>query len=204
VDGPIADVRRIPPTWRDAAREWRRDAILRVRGREEFADARVERVISAKLAAVTAYTLALRTDDGCAVVPFDSLVGCELGTPADLEAATNRLDPSSTDLPVLPGMPAAEAKARELPRGVSIVTDGRVVTHVYVAAPYDRGVCGVQVGEKAEDALPRSSLFFGVEVVPSGDAERSRELVSESVDGIRVTAYVDRRGNVDILELSRR
>lgn len=206
VEAPIADVRRIPTQWRAMARTLRSDAIVRVRGFEEFPDARVERVFTATVASVTAYAVCVRLEDGCAVVPFESLVSLEEASRSDAAADSRRLEASAVELPVLPGAASADVQGKSLPDGVSFVSDGRSVTHVYVAAPYDRNVCGLRVGTAASEVLPYAEVNFGTEVMPKGGdpAERRRELISETVDGLRITAYVDARGTIGALEITRR
>lgn len=204
-DAPLAEVRRIPASWRQAAREMPVGADVRLRGFEDYADARVERVFTASLASITAFAISVRLDDGCAVVPFEALVSFDRATSADVKGAALRLEPAALDLPVLPGAKAAEAQALKLPEGIAFVTDGRVVTNVYVSPAYSRTVCGVQVGAPAAKTLAYSELHFGTEVIPKGESgERRRELISETVNGIRVTASVDAKGNVTAVQLSAR
>jgi hypothetical protein len=206
VDAPIAEVRRIPPHWRQPARELTAGAVVRVRGFEEYPDARVERVYTAPLASVTAWAVAVRLPEGSAVLPFDALVSLDPATSHDTRAATHRLAPEALELPLLPGAPAEAARAAKLPEGISFVTVGATVTHVYVGPTYARGVCGMQVGTVAAESMAVSELSFGTEVLPrtQGGPDRPRELISETVDGLRVTAYVDGKGHISALEISRR
>ncbi|MCE9634450.1 MAG: hypothetical protein K8T90_01990 [Planctomycetes bacterium] len=209
LDGPIAEVRRIPLQWRPMARTTAVGGRVRLRGGESYGDARVERSFASVVEAVTAYAVAVKTDDGCAIVPFDSVVAWEPATEADVFAAARRFTPESVGLPILPGMPAAAAHAllESLAKGISFVTDGTVVTHVYVAPPYARDVLGLRVGTSADENLSAAEIWFGTDVKPKpvddGD-DRARELISESVDGLRVTAYVDPKGPISAIEITRR
>ena len=53
-----------------------------------------------------------------------------------------------------PGGPGGVSEERRR-CGVSAVTDGRVVTHVFVTAPFDGEVFGIRLGERATEAIDR-------------------------------------------------
>lgn len=206
VDGPIADVRRVPAKWRDTARAIRADAVVRVRGFEDFPDVRIERVATAPLAALTAYTVAVRSDRGASVIPFESVVSLDVATPQDAANASRPAEIEGAHLPLLPGARAEDARGMELPAGVSFIGDRTTVTHVYVAPPCDATLWGLRLGDRIEDCLGSCDLYFGTEVSPrvEGGAPRSREYVSDSVPGMRVTVCTDARGTVSAIEIARR
>jgi hypothetical protein len=202
----IASVRRIPSEWRDKVRAALPGTVVRIRGAEDYPDARVERVYTAPLAAVTAYAVSVQLEDGCAIVPFDTLVSWESTAAMRTEFKPERFEPSTMNLPLLPGAAASSARAAEMPEGVSFVTDGSTVTHVFVAPPYARDVLGLRLGADAAQALLECELTFGTEVIPkvAAGVAPTRELISESVDGMRVTAYVNDGRQVSALEITRR
>lgn len=206
VDAPIADVRRVPTKWRETTQALKPSAVVRVRGFEEFPDARVERVTTAQVLALTAYAISVKTSTGAAVVPFDAVVSLDPATAQDASASLRAAEVEGGRVKLLPGTPVAEAAAMELPAGVSYIGNGTIVTHVYVSAPCEASLWGVHVGARMEDCTNFCELNFATEVTPRGDgaARRPKEFVSESVPGIRVTVCADSRGIVSAIELARR
>lgn len=202
---PLAEVRRIPGAAREKIREIKTGELVRVRGYEEYPDARIERSWTGPVESVTAFAICLRLDDGAAVVPFDSLVSLDKVL-ADLyrNQGPHAVPVEQAGLRVLPGMPPEEAGSA--PPGVSALNDGREVTHVYVAPPFEGSVFGVRVGCGVTEALSETDLEFTTEVLPKQDARgvRPKEMISESVDGLRVVVFVTPRDVVSAVEISRR
>ena len=155
---------------------------------------------------VTAFAICLRLADGAAVVPFDSLVSLDKVLAGAYRSTQGPVivSPDESGLRVLPGMPPEESGSA--PPGVSALHDGREVTHVYVAPPYEGSVFGVRVGRAVTDALSSTALEFTAEVLPKQDARgvRPKEMISESVDGLRVVVYVSPQDVVSAVEISRR
>jgi hypothetical protein len=205
VTAPLAEVRRIPGAAREKIREIKTGELVKVRGYEDFPDARIERTWTGPVESVTAFAICLRLDDGAAVVPFDSLVSLDkVLVDSYRSQAPTVVSADESGLRVLPGMPPAESGSA--PPGVSALNDGREVTHVYVAPPYDGSVFGVRVGRGVSDALSGTALEFTAEVLPKQDARgvRPKEMISESVEGLRVVVYVTPQDVVSAVEISRR
>lgn len=204
-EGPIGDVRRIPGAAREKMREVKTGDVVRVRGYEDFPDARVERTWTGPVRSVTAFALCIQLDDGAAVVPFDSLVSVDkIAFDPYRNQEPHRVAADQAGIPVLPGVAATDAAT--VPKGVSALTDGAAVTHVYVTPPFDGTVFGVRVGCGIDDALAGTDLAFATAVVPKQDSRgvRPREMISESVDGLRVVVYVTPQDVVSAVEISRR
>lgn len=211
-DGPVCDVRRIVPKWRDLVRDLDATSAVRVRCAEDFPDARVEREWTGMVLGVTAYAISVKTDDGAAVVPFEQVL--KLEHISSVHATTARaLAKQSLGLPVVPGDTRETLAAIGEVKGITALHDGSVVTHVWITAPWSEPVAGIRLDTPLEDALASSQVHFTTFVTPTDpdsplrkpkkDAQ-PRELLSDGVDGLRFTIQTDDSGRVRMVELSRR
>ncbi len=209
--GPLAEVRRAPPRFRDLSVHLRAGDVVRVAYREDFEAASVKRTTVGRIMALTAFALSLETEDGASVVPFEGvqeLVLIEVDADDELARWHTPLDPLQYrgDLPVLPGDDVQIARELDASCGISTLNDGRTVTHVFVAPPYGSEAFGVRVGEPVTQALRRSLLHFETTVTPRPRADAPREpteIISESVKGLRVVVLADSLGAVTAVEISR-
>lgn len=209
VEGPIADVRRVPAKWRQICTGILPDTLLRARSAEDFADSRVERNVIGTVVACTAYALCLSTNDGVLALPFESIT--DLGAVQDDREAAAAKAAAKSDhvcqVPVMPGAPAAQAKELDPAAGLSAVTDGKVVTSVFVTAPFGGEVFGIALGNRVSDVTEHSDLRFDTVVVPRrlGDQEpRPTEMLSNSLEGVRVSLLLDAIGTVSAIEITAR
>src|SRR5262249_14355492 len=141
-------------------------SIVRAKSAEEFPDARVERDVVGRVVAITPYAMTLDTPDGLLALPFEAVVGLDAVDPDPSTAKPLRKSTCPGPRPVLPGDPAAKAKGLDAAKGVTAVTDGDVVRHVFVTAPFAGEVFGVRLRDKAEQARERTDLRFDTVVVP--------------------------------------
>jgi hypothetical protein len=204
-NSPLAEVRRVPPKWREAVRALPVGTAVHVRSAEDFPDARVERDLVGTLAALTAHAVVLAGDKGATVVPFDQvrwLAVCESETEA-AAAKTRRASSYRCDLPIVPGAPCEKAAGLDPAQGVSAATDGRTVTHVFVTSPFDGEVYGVRLGQKIGETPNATDLRFDTVVTPRSAAEdfKPAEMTSTTIDGMRVTLLLDDEGAVTAVEL---
>jgi hypothetical protein len=208
VDGPIAELHRVPAKWRVLASNLDVQSRVHARAVEEFPDARVERDLVGKLVAITAYSLTLDTPAGVLVLPFESLAAFEAG--GDYESVPTRpmkASERSCSLPALPGDPAEKAKGIDADCGVAVLTDGSKVKHVFVAAPFEGEVFGIRIHDKVATAQERTDLRFDSTVVQRA-ADDSFALAAEtsscSLAGMRVTLVLDSAGTVSAIEVAAR
>ncbi|MCG3135020.1 MAG: hypothetical protein HMLKMBBP_02513 [Planctomycetes bacterium] len=204
VDAPVAAVRTLPAAVRQSAAGLAPGAWVRVASVEEYPDARVETEVSGAIAGITPYAVCIAQGDGAIVLPFESVASLK-AVPSGGANAPRPIDSSTSGVPVLPG-DAAEDAAKASAPGLAAVTDGRTVTHVVVSAPWEPRVFGIRIGAKLEDALSTGDLRYTTTVWPkeSGKTGKARELVSESVEGLRVTVLCDRWETVTSIEIGRR
>ncbi len=206
----IAEIRRVKLNFRETAIEMRIGDVVKVRHAETFEDAIVRRSNVARVAAVTAYSLALHTDTGAEVLPWKSLhmlVPIHDNPDTAISNARLRLDPAEiqTSVTVLPGAEPAAAASLDASTGVSAVHDGTTVTHVFFTSAYTGDVFGVHVGEFADEEIDQSPLAFNTVVAPrrrSNEDRRPNELHSETLNGMHVTLLVGRHGRISGIELS--
>ncbi len=207
---PLAEVRRVPMRHRDLAAQLRPGFVVRVDFAEDLPDALVERTTLGRVLSLTAHAVSIETPSGAIVVPFAGLEKLEVIS----EHAERAIDRWSAKVPmadavgglkILPGSPAAEGRALDASSGVSAVTDGVVVTHVFVTAPFDGEVFGTRVGAPASRAGSDLDIRFDTSVTPhdagTGIAE-PRELLSDTVEGLRIALLVDPAGFVTAIEIS--
>jgi len=206
VQGPIAEMRRVPAKWRVLASNLDLKNRVHAKSVEEFADARVERDVVGKVVAVTAYSLTLDTTDGPLVLPFESLIAFECGDYESVPTRPMKQSDRACGLPALPGEPAEKAKDVDPATGVSIVTDGTTVKHLFVTAPFTGEVFGIRIHDKLGDALDRTDLRFDATVVPhtADDTTRAAETTSNSLAGMRVTLVLDASATVSAIEIAAR
>jgi hypothetical protein len=209
VDGPVAEARRIPAKWRTIAGGFTTKTTAHAKSVDEFPDAHVEHDLIGAVVAVTAYSLALDTPDGVLVLPWEtltSLAGSESGGEAAAAKAMKKSE-RSCRLSVRPGDAAEKAKGLDPETGVSAVTDGNVVRNVLVAAPFDGEVFGIHLGDTVDDAEDRTDLRFDTIVTPRRmgvvDAKPA-EMISHSLERVRVTLLLDAAGAVSAIELGAR
>ena len=216
---PIADVRRVPPKWRDLCKTLKPGSTVQFRTTEEFRDARVERDFVAALASITPYAISVTesvsasgTDNaGVAVLPYETitfLAAVDLARDGAAAHRAERLAKSMrrTDLPLLPGAPASQAAGVAAGSGVTTVTDGKVVSHVFVTVPFDGEVFGIRVGDRVTDLEDRTDLHFDTTVVPrllEGES-RPAEMISNSLRGLRVALLLGPGATVTAIEISAR
>jgi hypothetical protein len=206
VDGPIADVRRVPARLRSAVADLQRTGFARVRSSEEFADARVDRDVVGAVVALTAYALSLDTGEGVVVTPFDAMTALTAAD-ADMARVRRKKSTRACDLHVLPGDGVEKLKTLEPLDGVAVVADGRAVRAVVVTAPFEGPVFGIRLGDRATTAQERTDLRFDTTVVPRPHADGRApptEMTSHTLAGLRVTMLVDAGGVVSTIELASR
>ncbi len=207
VDGPIAAVRRVPTKWRVLASNLDPKNRVHVKSVEEFPGAHVERDVVGRVAAVTAYAVSLETPDGVLVVPFETLTAFESGEFESVPTRPMKQSERPCNLPALPGDPAAKANGVDPAGGVSIVTDGERVKHVFVSAPFKGEVFGVKLRDHVNDAQDRTDLRFDSVVVPhyaDDSFAKAAEMTSNSLQGMRVTLMLDAGGCVSAIEVAAR
>jgi hypothetical protein len=209
VEGPVAEARRVPAKWRNIVASFSTKTTAHARSAEDFADARVERDLIGTVSALTAYALVLDTPDGVLVLPWDTLTQVS-GTDTTSEAALAKPMKKSERayrIPVKPGDPADKAKEADAESGVSVVTDGSRVKNVLVSAPYDGDVFGISLGDRVDDAEDRTDIRFDTIVTQrrSGVLDgKPSELISNSLEHVRVTLLLDSSGSVSAIELGAR
>ena len=74
------------------------------------------------------------------------------------------------------------------------MTDGKVVRHVFITAPFTGPVFGMHVGDRLSDAQDLTDLRFDTFVTPhrtSAAEAAPAEAVSNSLEGLRVTLLLD-------------
>lgn len=211
-DGPLAEVRRVPARLRELATHLRPGHVVEVTYRDDTPDAGVRQTTLGAVEALTAFALAVRQGDGseAAVVPFDAvaeLLLVENDPEAEIARWNSRVprEVALAELPVLPGMSEKEAAGLQLPEGVSTVSDGLTVSHVFVAAPFAGELFGLRVGEPDSQSTRRSSLRFDTKVVPrvaGGSTPQPRQQISDSIEGLRVVLLSDDMGVVTGIEIS--
>ncbi len=209
VDGPIADARRVPGKWRATVTSLGPKATVRAKSVEEFPDARVERDLIGTVLAVTAYAVTLDSPDGVIVLPMESMAAFD-PTSTEAEALCAKAMKRServSRVPVMPGDPAEKASGLDVTMGVTAVTDGDVVRHVLVSAPFRDEAFGIHLGDRATDAAENTDLRFDTVVVPHhqpGAEPLPVEIVSHSVEGLSVTLLLDAGGRVSAIEIGAR
>jgi hypothetical protein len=204
VDAPVAAIHRVAAIWRDQVRDLTPTTAVKLRAFEDYPDARVEREWTGFVAATTAYAISIKSDDGCAVVPFENVQKIERVSGMHAEKP-RPIEVHHLKLPVLPGDPREVAARADAKKGVTALTDGQTVSHVYVSSAWEESIAGIRLGSKLEDVMSNSELRFTTEVLPKGEKDNElRELISESVDGLRVTMYVGKHSRVQLVELTRR
>ena len=209
-EGPLAEVRRVPARHRELAVKLRPGNVVRVTYRDDYPDAAVRRTTLGSIEALTAFALAIRDGEEAVIVPFDGVSDLVLieDDPVEEIARWNEHMPRSVaaeELAILPGMTAQEAAQIPKEDGVSTVSDGRMITHVFVSAPFSGEALGVRIGEPVSQATRRSPLRFDTSIIPrviEGAPPEPRQLVSESVEGLRVVLLADGLGVVTSIEIS--
>lgn len=209
VDGPVAEAKRVPGKWRPTVTSLGPKATVRAKSVEDFADARVERDVIGTVLAVTSYAVTLDTPDGVLVFPMESMTGFD-PTSTEAEAACAKAMKKServSRVPLMPGDPAERAMGLDIARGITAVTDGDVVRHVLVSAPFQDEAFGIHLGDRATDAAENTDLRFDTVVTPRqqpGSEPRPVEIVSHSVEGLTVTMLLDNGGRVSAIEIGAR
>ena len=211
----LADVTQVPAKWREIVRSFGREAATRVRSFDDYPDARVERTWTGMVTGLTAYAIAVETADGAAVIPFDTVVRLEHISSS--HATEEPLERHALGLPVLPGDLKEYAPSADPTKGLTAITDGAVVTHVWVTAPWSGSIGGVRIDKDVEDIISSAELQFTTDVTPkiqkptkgqapvaNPNAQKFRELTSESIAGLRVTIQADDTGHVRLVEIARR
>lgn len=209
-EAPIAEIRRVPLRLRREVTQAGIGDWLRFETIERFEDAEVTRIHRGRIIGITPHAVCLEDEDGARVVPL-ARAARAARLPSD---ERNRLrkkgrfvpaDSLSSDLPVLPGAPAASATTAVEGQGISALTSGRYVSHVFVAPPFMGRVFGISLGQDAVTAARKADLDFDTIVVPQQSPRepfRPTEMVSETVENMRFTLLVDAAGNVSAMELS--
>jgi hypothetical protein len=207
VDGPIAELHRVPGKWRVLASNLDPKMRIHAKSVEEFPDARVERDVVGRVAAVTAYALTLNTPEGLLVLPFESLTAFEAGEFESVPTKPMKESDRVCKLPALPGDPAEKAAGLDPNEGVSIVTDGTTVKHVFVSAPFAGEVFGIKIHDRVADAQERTDLRFDSTVAPRAGVDtfaKPAETTSNSLAGMRVTLVLDANQTVSAIEVAAR
>jgi len=206
----IAEIHRVKLAFRETAIELRVGDVVKLRHAESFEDAIVRRSEVARVAGVTAYAVALQTETGAKVIPWGSLhmlIPIHDNPDTAMSNARLRLSPHEieTSVPVLPGADPAAADELDPSQGVSAVSDGDKVTHVFFSSAYKGDVFGVHVGAMADEEIDHSRLAFDTVVAPrrkGTEDRRPNELHSETLTGMHVTLLVGRHGRISGIELS--
>lgn len=208
---PLAEVTRVPPHWRNAVRELRAGSLVKLTRFDDYDDVRVEQTFRTRVAALTAHAVSVETDAGAAVVPFAQLQQLdELDREEANEVIQGLLEKDDSrhhsDVPVLPGAEAAAADGLDRSQGLSALTDGKHVTHVFATPPFRGEIYGFTLGTSTRKALRDTDLRFHTIVRPVGDERATRpvEYVSDTLRGMRVTLLVSPAGVIEAVELSRR
>jgi hypothetical protein len=207
VDGPIAELRRVPGKWRVLASNLDSKMHVHVKSAEEFPDARVERDVVGRVAAVTAYAVTLHTPEGMLVLPFESMTAFEAGDFEAVPTKPMKTSDRACKLPALPGDPDEKAKGVDPAGGVSVVSDGTVVKHVFVSAPFEGEVFGIRIHDRVAEALEKTDLRFDSTVAPRAGADvfaKPAETTSNSLAGMRVTLVLDADQTVSAIEVAAR
>jgi len=207
IDGPIAAMQRVPGKWRVLASNLDAKSRVHAKSVEEFPDARVERDLVGKVVSVTAFALSIDTPEGVLVLPFESLTSLETGDFESVPTKPMKESDRVCKLPALPGDPAEKATGVDPNDGVSIVTDGTTVKHVFVSAPFEGEVFGIKIHDRVADAQERTDLRFDSTVAPRAAADafaKPAETTSNSLAGMRVTLVLDGEGTVSAIEVAAR
>ncbi len=210
--GPVAELRRVPPRHRDAARKLRAGDVVRLAFVEEFPEAAVRRNHIGRIAAMTAFNLSVEDGRDVMVVPFrhiTDLVVIENRPDAEIRKWNAKMahDDAALDFALLPGTNIANTRAAGLPSGVTTLDNGRIVTQVFISAPFTEETFGVRVGEPVLQAVRRSQLRFHTTVMPRvrpGAEPEAQQTISESIEGVRFVILGDDLGIVTGIEMSRR
>lgn len=208
---PLANVLRVPPHWRSSVNGLRVGSLVRVAVREEFPDVVVERTHRSRVLGLTAHAVSVETDEGAVVVPFEHMHELdELEREEANEVIQGKLvkDESThhSDVPLLPGMNAERAKGLDRSEGISALTDGREITHVFVTPPFQGEIYGFTLGTSTRAALKATDLRFHTIVRPQGEdaASRPTEYLSDTLRGMRITLLVSPAGVIEAVEIGRR
>jgi hypothetical protein len=209
-DGPIAQIRRVPARVRREITQFRTEEWVRIQTNEYFEDARIDRTYRGKILGLTVDAICLEAEGGAIVVPLGRAHESKR-LPAEersvlkkrgREVAASKV---TSDVTIVPGSPVAAAAELDEASGVSVITNGREVSHVFVSAPYTGSVFGVRLGETAVDEAKASELDFDIAVITkAGGIARASEMVSDTLEGLRVTMLLDSRGSISAIEISRR
>ena len=210
--GPVAELRRVPPRHRDAARKLRAGDVVRLTFVEEFPEAAVRRNHIGRIAAMTAFNLSVEDGRDVMVVPFrhiTDLVVIENRPDAEIRKWNAKMahDDATLDFALLPGTKVAKTRASSLPSGVTTLDNGRIVTQVFISTPFSEETFGVRVGEPVLQAVRRSQLRFHTTVMPRvrpGAEPEAQQTISESIEGVRFVILGDDLGIVTGIEMSRR
>jgi hypothetical protein len=208
-EGPLAEVRRVPQRHRELALILRPGNVVRVTYRDDVPEASVRLTTLGAIESLTAFALAIRDGDQAVIAPFEGvsdLVLIEDDPAEEIERWKTRAPRSAAEaeLSVLPGMTTEVAASAPLPEGISTVSDGSVITHVFVSAPFSDEVFGIRVGEPASQSVRRSSLRFDTRIVPRavpGRAPDPRQMISDSIEGLRIVLLADDLGVVTGIEI---
>ena len=211
-EGPIAQVIRVPAHLRRDLKKTNIGDWMKFETIERYEDASITRIYRGKLIGVTPHAVCIEEPTGASIVHLDRVLRAERlpNNERNRLRKNGRERPASSvksDLKVLPGSPAsAAAEVNKVP-GTSAITSGRKVSHVFVSAPYAGDVFGIRLGMDAVTSAQSSELDFDTIVVPRQlrlKSHRSTELISDSLEGVRITLLVDAAGNVSAMELSAR
>jgi len=206
-NGPIAQILRLPARVRADATQYRGADWIKVHTSESFEDARVNRTFRGRIVGLTAHAVCLEVDGGAQVIAWDRAlsVGRLNSQERNRLKRRGRSVPHAdvrSDVSVVPGVPAEEAARLDEAGGISAISTGREISHVFVCAPFEGSVFGVRIGEKASQVAGDSELDFDVVVVPKRSG--STEMISDTLEGLRLVMLVDGAGKVSAVEISRR
>jgi len=209
-EGPLAEVRRIPARHRELAQLLHPGNVVRVTYRDDHPDAAIRRTTLGAIEALTAFAIAIRYESEAVIVPFDGvseLILIEDGPDVEIAKWHERipLESAQEEMAVLPGMSVKEVELLSLDDGISTVSNGETITHVYVAAPFPSETLGIRIGEPVSQATRRSMLRFDTNIMPrirTDAPTEPRQLISESIDGLRVVILADGLGVVTGIEIS--